>query len=313
MKFQRIGLAIAFLSAFLQAFGQQDPQVTQNMLNYGAVNPGFYGMSEGICATGLVRQQNVGLKDMAGTAVNPRSFFLNVDAPVRILGGGLGASVYQDEIGVTRTVGVEVGYSYHKRIGFGNLGMGFNIGFLNPVIDFGKLNPIDEADPVLENRQGEEQDIMLNFSLGAFYEVESDFYVGGAVSRISQNQGPNTRYSNKRHYYLMAGYHYPLSVKHDMVPSVFVTFTGTTTQINLTNVVYFEDKYWAGVNYRYQDAVSLMAGLVWKDFKFGYSYDLTTSKLGGAGTSGTHEISLGYCFKLEFDKDNVRYRNTRFL
>lgn len=313
MNFRIILIALAGIFSASLSHGQQEAQVTQNMFNYMSVNPGYAGMRNGICATGIVRQQWVGLKDMEGNNINPETFFLSVDSPVEFLHGGLGATIHQDELGYTSNVGIELDYSYHTRLWYGDLGIGFNIGFLNQVVDFGSLNPIDGTDPVLEERQGEEQDMVINFSLGAYYKVEGDYYVGVATTRMLQNQAPTTRYYPRRHYYVMGGYHYQLTPEYEVTPSIMVTFDGATTQFDLGSVVQYKDKYWGGVNYRAQDAVSLIAGLYWKDFKFGYSYDLTTSRLAGAGSGGTHELMLGYCFKLELEKDNNKYRNTRFL
>ena len=310
----RSGVLTFFLIVLAyMAHSQQEAQVTQSMFNYTSVNPGYYGMREGICVTGLVRQQYVGLKTMEGDAVNPETFFLSVDAPVSVLRGALGGTIYQDQIGFTSNVGVELGYAYHTTLGYGDLGVGLNMGFFNETIDFSKFVMIDETDPVLENRQGEEQDMMINFSLGAFYQVENNYYLGVATTQMAETQAANTKYTQRRHYFLMGGYHYQLTADYEVVPSLMIQYDGATTQFHLSSVVQFKEKYWAGLGYRMQDAVTVTAGLYWKDFKFGYSYDLNTSRLAGAGSSGAYELMLGCCFKLELEKDNNKYRNTRFL
>lgn len=310
----RVGLTASFIILLTYfALGQQEAQVTQNMFNYTSVNPGYFGMRNGICATGIIRQQYVGLKDMEGEAINPESLFLTVDAPVEVLHGGLGATIYQDQLGVTQTTGIELGYAYRTRLGFGDLGIGFNMGFFNKMIDFSRFRPIDETDPILNNRDGEEQDMLINFSFGGFYQVENEYYLGVASTNMIESQASNTRYMQRRHYFLMGGYHYQLTPEYEVVPSLMVQYDGTTTQFHLSSVVQFQEKYWAGLGYRMQDAVTVIAGLYWKDFKFGYAYDLNTSRLAGAGSSGAHELMIGYCFKLEMEKDNNKYRNTRFL
>ena len=43
------------------------------------------------------------------------------------------------------------------------------------------------------------------------------------------------------------------------------------------------------------DAIIALLGFQYKNLKFGYSYDVTISKLQNA-TGGAHEISLGYTF-----------------
>jgi hypothetical protein len=79
-------------------------------------------------------------------------------------------------------------------------------------------------------------------------------------------------------------------------------------------ILKYENRFWGGVSYRVQDAVTVLAGLNWNNFKFGYSYDITTSKLGGAGKSnGSHELFLRYCFKIEIPHPVKSYKNTRYL
>ncbi|RLD55132.1 MAG: hypothetical protein DRI97_10100, partial [Bacteroidetes bacterium] len=85
-------------------FAQQEPQFTQNMFNRVFTNPGFAGIGEGICVTGLVRQQWAGFKDSEGNKVAPETFLVSIESPVRVLRGGLSALVMQDKIGFTKTI-----------------------------------------------------------------------------------------------------------------------------------------------------------------------------------------------------------------
>jgi type IX secretion system PorP/SprF family membrane protein len=48
--------------------------------------------------------------------------------------------------------------------------------------------------------------------------------------------------------------------------------------------------------YRNNDALVLLVGVVVEKFRIGYSYDVTLSKLTNVSTAGTHEISLSYQF-----------------
>jgi hypothetical protein len=58
------------------------------------------------------------------------------------------------------------------------------------------------------------------------------------------------------------------------------------------------------------DPISAIIGLQIKDLKIGYAYTIPTSEI---GSSGSHEVMIGYCFKLNFDKGRRSYKNTRFL
>ncbi len=59
----------------------------------------------------------------------------------------------------------------------------------------------------------------------------------------------------------------------------------------------------AGVWYRSRDAFIALIGFQTEHLKFGYSYDVTTSKLTTA-TAGSHEVSL----TLQFDCNKKRRR-----
>jgi type IX secretion system PorP/SprF family membrane protein len=52
---------------------------------------------------------------------------------------------------------------------------------------------------------------------------------------------------------------------------------------------------WYRHNFENADAIIVLAGLTYMNFKFGYSYDITMSKLKST-TGGAHEVSLAYQF-----------------
>ena len=118
-----------------------------------------------------------------------------------------------------------------------------------------------------------------------------------------------------RTFYIQGGYEiafrrYP---NFALLPSAMIKFDKASVQLDLAALLEFKNMFWGGLNYRYQDAVSLILGMQYKNFKIGYSYDITTSKLGLTNTAGSHEIMLKYCFKIEAEKGRKSYRNTRFL
>ena len=47
------------------------------------------------------------------------------------------------------------------------------------------------------------------------------------------------------------------------------------------------------------ESIILLAGIIFRGFNVGYSYDITASKLARAGTGGAHELSITYNFLLE--------------
>ena len=312
-------------------YAQQEPQFTQNMFNRVFTNPGFAGIGEGICVTGLVRQQWAGFKDSEGNKVAPETFLISIESPVRILRGGLSALVMQDQIGFTKTISLRVGYSYIREIGYGKLGVGFQVGFNNRSVDFAKFVAVDPNDQLLQQIQGEESEILIDGSLGVVYEVQDHYFVGFSVNQILQTSGKELanwttnvdstttesflyRMTLDRTFYLQGGYEVAFrNPNFALLPFAMIKLDQASIQLDVATLLEYKNMFWGGLNYRIQDAVSVIAGIQYKNFKVGYSYDITTSQLGLSRTAGSHEVMLKYCFKIEPEKGRKSYRNTRFL
>src|SRR5210317_361673 len=184
MRQKRITIFLFLLSFWgLGLHAQQEPQFTQNMFNRVFTNPGFAGLGEGIWLTGFFRQQWSSFKDSEGDKVAPETFLVSIESPVRVLRGGLSAVVMQDQIGFTKTITLRIGYAYNREIGFGNLGVGFQVGFNNRTMDFSKFIAVDPNDQLLQQIQGEESEILIDGSLGIAYEVPDQYFIGFSVNQ----------------------------------------------------------------------------------------------------------------------------------
>ncbi|GAB1403803.1 type IX secretion system membrane protein PorP/SprF [Lentimicrobium sp.] len=291
---------------------QQEPQFTLNMFNHMSVNPGYAGLRDAICVTGIMRQQWIGIQDDEGKRVSPETFVVSGDSPIRILRGGVALTVMQDKIGYFQDIYVKLGYAYHLNVGDGKLGIGLNAAFLNKSLDFGKFKPVDD-DPLLKG--GEESTMFTDISLGAFYIQPGGLFFGLSSTQLlegARELGSSVDFKLRRHYYGTAGYElsWLRNPAFVLVPSVFAKYDGTTAQVDLNARVIYNEKFWGGISYRFQETVAVMVGMSVKDLSFGYAYDIPLSKIGGAGS---HEIMLRYCFKLELEKTSRSFRNTRFL
>ncbi len=312
-------LALIVLAWFAFPFfaaAQQEPQITLNMFNHMAVNPGYAGLRDAICVTGIIREQWMGIEDTDGTKVSPQTFIISGDSPVRILKGGVSATVMQDKIGYFKDVYVRLGYSYNRPMGNGELGIGLNVGFLNKSLDFAKLKPVDAGDPLLTG--GNEGSMFTDLAVGAFYLEPDGLYLGLSATQLLEgsktlgtgNGGPE--FKLRRHYYATAGYSisWIRNPAFVLTPGVFTKFDGTTFQVDLNTMLEYNRKFWGGLTYRFQETVAVMVGMSVKDISFAYAYDIPLSKIGGAGS---HEVMVRYCFKLELEKAKRSFRNTRFL
>jgi len=296
-------------------YGQQEYQISHNMFNSVAINPGSVGGNESIDVTAIMRQQWIGFKDAKGNNVAPQTFLASIDAPLNFLHGGVGATVMQDKLGFDKTINLKLDYAYRTTFAAGDLGLGLQVNIAN--FSHGKIgdyDPIDKEDDALTQATSQ-SDMTLDFGLGAFYKVPGSYYAGISASNILQTKGVNTKYNAKRHYYLTGGYEYTLPghPAYEIDPSVFIKTDGTVVQYDFNALVKYNNKFWGGLSFRPQDAVVILLGVNIKSLMVGYSYDLTTSKILGAGTAGSHEIMLRYSFNLEFEKHPRSYKNTRFL
>lgn len=329
---------ILFLFLVILASGavnaQQDAQFTQNMFNHMAINPGYAGSHDAICATALSRQQWMGFTETVHDNTNkvaPQTMLFSIHSNVDAIRGGLGLVVYKDKLGYEDNIGVKFGYAYRMPLQGGTLGIGLMAGFLNKKMDFSQFNPQTAGDPLLAS-QAVESDMVFDLSFGAYYNKPGVFYAGLSSSQLMQSQtdlaSTVTTLGSpqlKRHYYLIGGYQYqiPSNPQLELRPSLLIKSDFASTQFDINALMYYNSQFWGGLSYRTQDAIAILLGAQpfinsgnrsLETLGIGYSYDVTTSAMGGGGrSSGSHEILLNYCFKIVITIPPDSYRNVRFL
>lgn len=334
---------LILLSASTSLFAQQEAQFSQFMFNKLSFNPGYAGNDQKICFTGFGRQQWMGFTDANGDKTAPQTFLASLDACLNFSNktnfwsrSGIGLVVSSDKLGYEATTTVRISYAYHVNVGAGKLGIGAQIGFLDKKIDYSKFvvslgQPGD--DPViaagLANNGGKPSNMFTDYAFGLYYQLPGKFYVGMSALNLSEPKGfPYTStngttstsgdaYNLDRTYYITGGYEYtfPSDPSFELDPHMLIQTDFTTTQYDIAAILKYNNKVWGGLSYRVQDAITVILG--WSPipaWSFGYSYDITTSNMGGAGkSSGSHEIFAKYCFNISFPTYVKSYRNTRWL
>ena len=296
------------------SFGQQSSLITHYMFTNMATNPAYAGGSGGINITGLVRQQWMGWKDdTIITNSKPQTFLLTADSPIKMLHGGVGLSISQDQIGAFKNIIVKLGYAYRMEMWSGDLSFGLQGTLSNISYDGSKYNPVVDEDPVLQPKE-KKSDMSIDMSLGVFYSVPDKYYVGLSAENILQTKGKKTGYQLRRTYYLNGGYQYilPNHPAFELLPSAQFMFDGAAFQLNASALLMYSNKFYGGLGYRLQDAVSILAGVIVKGVQIGVAYDISTSAMHSYNSGGL-EILVNYCFKIDTDKFRKSYRNTRFL
>jgi len=276
-------------------------------------NPAFAGQNGGIAITGLIREQWFGFKDSDGNKVAPETMFLTVDAPIKAIHGGIGGMVSQDKIGFFKNTTVKLGYAYKTELGSGIFSAGAQLGFQNGKFDYTKFKAVSSDDPLIQADQPK-SDMIFDMSLGLYYKVPDKYYIGLSGDQLLQSKGSNTQYRLKRTFYLTGGYQWdiPNHPAFQLQPSAIVMFDGSAFQFSVSGLLWYNSKIYGGLAYRFEDAVSVLAGLTIKGIRVGLAYDIGTSKM-MKYSNGSFEILLNYVFKIETDKLRRSYRNTRYL
>ncbi len=320
---KKIALVLALtagISASLSA--QQEPQFTQFMYDRLSVNPAFAGTQDAICATLLGRQQ------WSGFAGQPNTALLNINGPIESIKSGVGLSVYVDELGPLSSTAVRLSYAYHLKLsGSTKLSLGAAVGLMNSTINPNNIAYDFSTDGVNQGigtgvgdqliPQFRETASAFDASFGA-YVYNPKYYVGlSAIHLPAGNLDPlNVRLA--RHYYLMAGYNFDVTPQLVVTPHVMAKTDLASTQLDANVTVMYENTFWVGMTYRLEDAVAPMAGYQYQmpngksTLRIGYSYDFTTSELNNY-SSGSHELMLSFCYKLEKPLPKRVYKNPRFL
>lgn len=309
-----------FMFVNIVVFGQQDPQYTNNMFYKMGVNPGYAGAEDAINGLLLNRYQWVGYG-----GGEPKTMVLSVDAAINAFGapGGIGINIVSDQYGYYDNMWINFDYSYKVETSFGTLGIGVSPGIYNF-----NINPDDgwtSSDDVLNSTEGgtgdnlipQQESSQLTFDIGlGAYLYTNKYYLGVSASHLNQGE---VKYDDLavdflvRHYYLMGGYNIKLTDPlFELRPSFLFKSDLASWQVDLNTNVVYNDKFWAGLSYRVQDAVALLMGVeLFNGLRIGYSFDLVTSAL-KRNSFSSHEFFVSYSIDLERSR-NQKYKSIRFL
>ena len=153
--------------------------------------------------------------------------------------------------------------------------------------------------------------------LGVYYNTDN-LYVGASTTHLNETSFdyPEDVAESRltRHYYLMAGYNIQLTnPMFEIMPSLMLQSDARSHHIYLNTNVRYNKRFWGGVSYSVGGALSALAGFeLMNGIRIGYSYDFELSPL-MKYSSGSHEITVRYCFDLSNDKSPQKYKSIRFL
>lgn len=317
-----------FLSVILSlvcigsVFSQFDAQSSQYMFNTSSFNPAAVGEGDMIQITGQMRSQWMGMDSVRQT-VGGLTSNISIGSPLKIgtSMNGIGLRLLKDEFGLFSNQSIYLQYAYKKPLGKGTLSLGVDMGAIQlgfmgtkvSKITLGEYHDMtgDDAIP-----QTDVSGTSFDLNAGVFYSAPT-FYTGLSFSHITApvvNWGDKYESKVTGSAYLTGGYLYAVpDTKYVFKPSGLFKTDFKSFQVDLSARVEYDNKFWGGLSYRFQDAVVILAGLnVDAGLSVGISYDLPTSKIINASW-GTGEIVAVYNFAYVFEKKNSKYKSIRIL
>jgi type IX secretion system PorP/SprF family membrane protein len=302
---------------FFTGYAQQEVQWSQFMYNKLYYNPGYSGMTDGTCLTGFFRNQ------WAGFEGAPTTSNFNANIPVSFLGGGLGISVVNDQLGIINDIMLGLSYAYHIDLGSGVLSLGLRGDLMNKsLLQTVYITPdggTGDDDPSIIPAGSDGINIDMGF--GAYYQSDK-FWLGLSSVRLLETEtefssglGSITEFQGDRTYFLAGGYNFNIpNTNITLTPTTLVKSNVSKTTFDAGLIATINNRMWAGASYRREDAVALLAGFyLTPSLRFGYSYDANTSPM-RTENGGSHEIFVSYCFKIEIPpREKGMYRHPMFL
>ena len=309
-----VSLLLLF-TAICGLYAQQDAQYTQYMFNTMSVNPAYAGSRGQLSIAALYRAQWVGLDGA------PKTQTLNLHSPIRNSRLGYGISIVNDEIGngVVQETYFDAVISYTIDVSLdGKLSFGLKAGGNLLNLDFNGLNNFDN-EPI--SGTNIENEFSPNFGLGVYYHTNK-FYAGLSAPNLletdhfdnSQRDANSVQFlsTDRINFYLITGYVFDLNGNLKFKPALLTkVVSGAPLQLDLSASFLFNEKFSFGAAYRWDAAISALAGFQISDqLMLGLAYDRETTDLGSTQfNDGSFEVFL----RFELVKSFQRLVSPRFF
>jgi len=305
----RIVLLVLFMAIEL-AQAQKEPQYTQYMYNIGSFNPAYVGTVETPEIIGLYRAQWV---DIPGAPTTIRG---GANIPFNNEKMGLGINIVNDVLGPSKQTYFDVAYSYEIQLSDDTkLSFGLNAGGSSLNLDYSEGTFEQGSDPSLLG--GNYSSFYPTVGAGLFMYHEEDWYLGASVPNFLTDELYNDEVATIVEDYMqlnvIGGYVFELSDRTKFKPAFLMNYLqGSPVTVNLSANFQFIDALTIGASYRFDNAVSGLAGFQISNAMFiGYSYDYNTNGL-GEYSGGSHEAILKfYIGRGGFGSGNSKSKNKK--
>jgi type IX secretion system PorP/SprF family membrane protein len=232
---------------------------------------------------------------------SPKTLSFSMHSPLKNKKVNLGLSVINDQLGITNQNKISGVYAY--RIFFKKSSLSFGVqGGINLIRNnWNKIQTTTAGDQVFTGQYSQQNVAETGF--GIYYKAEKFFAGISSPDLFAFGLGGKSY----KPALITAGYLFSLSENVNLKPSVLVKYIkNSPAELDLNMNGYYKN-FGLGISYRTNDAmVFLIQYNINMQFSAGYSYDLTTSKL-GTFVRGSHEIMLKYEFSYKVNPQSPRY------
>lgn len=317
------------VSIFADCVQSQDPHFTQFYANPIYLNPAFAGSAR--CPRINMNYRN----QWPALAKTYITYTASFDQHVDMLSGGVGLMVLNDKAGegTLSTTNISGIYAYQLNISRDfSIRLGLQATYVQKKLDWDKLTFGDMIDPrygyiypTQETRPNESRSF-TDFSAGLL-AYSSSLYGGIAVNHLTQpdeafivsgsselpmkitahvgamvplgNTG-SYRYANNRD---EGTYLSPNAVYQKQISFNYLNLGAYLLHAPMIGGLWYRANLDGGLK---SESVIALVGIQKGLIKFGYSYDITVSKLTNNTTAGSHEISFGMQFECRPKKKRFR-------
>ncbi len=285
---------------------QSGTVLSQYMQNGLPLNPAFAGSRNSSSFTFSSRSQWVGIE---GTPSTQTFSFHTVLKNENIAPGFF---VTNDQIGISKSIGVFGNLAYRTKIRRGTFSIGLASGVFFNTNAWQNVITTSGEDPTIPLQN--QRVIMPDASFGTYYYSKNyflsfsvPFLLSHGVEVSSGKVSVDNDFKNY-HLHLAGGYIHKINRDWSLRPSALVKYQHAFgAQLDVNALVEYRKSIVAGISYRTQDAVLFLCKLnISRQFGLGYTYDFTLSDL-AVVSKGSHEVTLQYDIRYKTRAANPKF------
>ena len=324
-------LLTILVTSSIEAMSQTDMILTQHWNMPTLLNPASTGDTEFIRLRGGARLQYL------GASQSPKDFVGTVDAPFKISNERLGAGLFVNNNTYHLFDNLLIGIqgSYQFKIKRNNLRIGIGLGYYHSKFKGSELKTEEDTegqktDSGIDDTEGNfpltdvsggkfDVSVGIKYILPYFQLGLSALHLTNSTVRMEDSFETTEDYRQVESK-LPATFYLDLSGNIPLKNTLFTIHPSIVLGTDFHNFVgvgelrfTYKQKITFGADYRWKRAAGIVVGYYLKDFYIGYSWEYDY-KDPIKGSTGNHELVLGYQFKINMEgKKRFSHRSIRLM